>query len=173
MFAKIVELFRRRPDGDWFEISVTPHERTLEDNGRLDSLDTEWERELAALWRLEADVNNGAYLQFLGNWGYESYVYAIQGLKNIGAKRMLRIVDKCQALVDEHIDAKNAPQERLQNLCPANIVREDGELVAREGPFLPDSVLEEIECLSYEFMDYPDDVERLGLRYYARFLSGN
>ncbi len=57
-----------------------------------------------------ADVNNGAYLQFLGNWGRESYVYASQALKKIGARRMAQIVDDCQALIDERLEHRG---ERL------------------------------------------------------------
>nr|WP_279086722.1 DUF2442 domain-containing protein [Comamonas thiooxydans] len=31
------------------------------------------QRELVALWRMEADINNGGFLQFLGNWGVENH----------------------------------------------------------------------------------------------------
>src|SRR5206468_4188221 len=52
----------------WFDLCGALHERTFAHGAGLSSLSNEWERELAALWRLEADVNNGAYLQFLANW---------------------------------------------------------------------------------------------------------
>jgi hypothetical protein len=78
---------------DWYEITGKYHQKA---GGRaLSSLPEEWQRELAAVWRLEADVNNGAYLQFLANWGRESYVYASQALKKIGAQKMGAIVDGC------------------------------------------------------------------------------
>ncbi len=54
---------------DWYDVTEAPHERTFNHECRLDSLPHEWERELASLWRLKADVNNGAYLQFLSNLG--------------------------------------------------------------------------------------------------------
>ena len=76
----------------WFDLCATFHERTFAYDSRLSSLAHEWERELAALWRLEADVNKGAYLQFLVNWGRESYLYASQALKKIGARKMADIV---------------------------------------------------------------------------------
>ncbi|MCI0379160.1 MAG: DMP19 family protein [Gemmataceae bacterium] len=66
---------------DWFEVTSKYHEQTFSHNCRLTSLSEDWQRELAAIWRLEADVNNGAYLQFLSNWGRESYIYASQALK--------------------------------------------------------------------------------------------
>jgi hypothetical protein len=132
---------------DWFEVTGKQHERTFKHECRLSSLPTEWERELAALWRLEADVNNGAYLQFLCNWGRESYSYASQALKKIGASRMAAIVDRCQALVDEHWGDKP--------LYSANMLKS-----------LPKKVSQRILDLSYEFMDYPDDIAELGMKHY-------
>ncbi len=156
---------------DWYDVTEAPHERTFEHEGRLDSLLHEWERELAALWRLEADVNNGAYLQFLSNWGYETYVYASQALKKIGAHRMAEIVDRCQALVDEHIDSQAASHEQLQSLMPNELHGQDGKVLKKAGSALPKDVLDEIYDLSYEFMDYPDDISELGLSFYANHLK--
>lgn len=135
----------------WWEVSDAYQARTLPHDCRLDSLPHEWQREIAALWRVEADVNNGAYLQFLGNWGRESYVYASQALKKIGARRMAQIVDACQALIDERLEHRD---ERLTEL--------------RE--ILPEEIVARIYDLSYEFMDYPDDVETLAMAFYrSRF----
>lgn len=131
----------------WWEVSDAYQARTLPHDCRLDSLPHEWQREIAALWRVEADVNNGAYLQFLGNWGRESYVYASQALKKIGARRMAQIVDACQALIDERLEHRG---ERLTEL--------------RE--ILPEEIVARIYDLSYEFMDYPDDVETLAMAFY-------
>jgi hypothetical protein len=155
---------------DWYDITDRYHGQTLDADCRLDSLGQTWQRELAALWRLEADVNNGAYLQFLSNWGYESYVYASQALRKIGAMRMAEIIERCQALVDEHIDSQNASAEQLFHLMPNAVKDFDGTLLKEEGSILPRHVLDEIEALSYEFMAYPDDIAALGLGYYARYV---
>jgi hypothetical protein len=106
---------------EWFDVSCKPHERTFQHDCRLSSLPTEWERELAALWRLEADVCNGAYLQFLCNWGRDSYVYASQALKKIGAVRTAQIVDQCQALVDKHWSDKPLDQARMPKSLPKKV----------------------------------------------------
>jgi hypothetical protein len=129
------------------------HKQTFAHECRLSSLPTDRERELAALWRLEADVNNGAYLQFLCNWGRESYVYASQALKKIGAARMAAIVDQCQALVDKHWGDKPLNYAQIQDTLPKN-------------------VLQQILVLSYEFMEYPDDVTVLGAKYYEPQIAG-
>lgn len=138
---------------DWFDVSGKPHERTFEHECRLSSLPTERERELAALWRLEADVNNGAYLQFLCNWGRDSYVYASQALKKIGASRMAAIIDQCQAMVDEHWGDKPLDYAKMSES-------------------LPKKVSQRILDLSYEFMDYPDDIPELGMKYYKPHSAG-
>lgn len=137
---------------DWYDTTDDLHGRTLAHEARLPSLPTEWQRELAALWRLEVDVNNGAYLQFLCNWGRESYVYASSALKKIGATRMAEIVDTCQSLIDEHWADK-----------PLDFIE------MRES--LPEDVTRRIDDLSYEFMDYPDNIEELGLHYYKAELK--
>src|SRR5207245_11456193 len=107
----------RRSAVDWYDATTKYHKRTFPHECQLSSLPAEWQRELAALSRLEADVNNGAYLQFLSNWGRESYVYASQALKKIGARKMAAIIDRCQALVDEHFTSEGASHDQTQNSC--------------------------------------------------------
>jgi hypothetical protein len=127
---------------------------------------------MAAIWRLEADVNNGAYLQFLCNWGRESYVYASQALKKMGARKMAEIIDGCQALVDEHFDSEKASKEQMQNLMPNALIGRDGDLIKEAGSILPKTVVDRIYELSYEFMNYPDDIAKLGLKHYGPYLNG-
>ena len=47
------------------------------------------EREIAALWKLCADTNNGGFEQFFTNWGYECYWYAMCGIKRMGCTELL------------------------------------------------------------------------------------
>ena len=156
---------------DWCKATGKYHEQTFSNDCRLSSLSEDWQRELAAIWRLEADVNNGAYLQFLSNWGRESYVYASQALKKIGARKMAEIIDRCQALVDEHFNSEGASHEQMQNLMPNPVIDHDGELIKEAGSILPESVVDRINELSYEFMNYPEDIAKLGLNHYRPYLS--
>ena len=157
---------------DWYDATGKYHEQTFSHDCRLSSLPEEWQRELAAIWRLEADVNNGGYLQFLSNWGRESYVYASQALKKIGARKMAEIIDRCQALVDEHFASEGASREQMQNLMPNPVIGRDGAIVKEAGSILPDSAVARINELSYEFMNYPDDIATLGLKHYRPFIEG-
>lgn len=156
---------------DWYKATGEYHMQTTPPEHRLSSLPEEWQRELAALWRLEADVNNGAYLQFLSNWGRESYVYASQALKKIGAHTMAEIIDSCQALVDEHFSSEDALHNRRHLLMPNELIGLDGELMKEAGSVLPQSVIDRIMDLSYQFMAYPDDLAVLGMKYYRHHFS--
>jgi hypothetical protein len=133
-------------------------------------LPADWQRELAALWRLEADVNNGAYLQFLSNWGRESYVYASQALKKIGARKMADLIDRCQALMDEHFGSEGQSPADLRQLLPNRVINSDGKLVKEAGSVLPDLVVARINELSYRFMNYPDNLAKLGMKFYRSYL---
>jgi hypothetical protein len=156
---------------DWFDATDKYHARTFAHQCRLSSLAEDWQRELAALWRLEADVNNGAYLQFFINWGRESYVYASQALNKIGARKTAEIIDRCQALVDEHFHSEGASREQRQALMPNAVIGPDGQLAKDEGSILPEPVVNRIYELSDKFVSYPEDLAQLGLGYYRAFLE--
>jgi len=156
---------------DWFEITAKYHERTFSHGARLSSLPADWQRELAALWRVEIDVNNGAYLQFLANWGRESYVYASQALKKIGATKMANIIDRCQVLVDEHFNTDGKSRDELRPLLPNAVIDCEGKVAKDVGSVLPESILKRIYELSYEFMGYPEDIATLGLNFYRNLLD--
>lgn len=121
----------------------------------------------------KSDINNGAYLQFFCHWGRETYDYASQALKKIGAHEMAELIDRCQAIVDEHFISESSSHEHMLRLMPNPVIGCDGELVKEAGSILPDSVVERIYELSYEFMDYPDDLATLGLKYYSPYIEGD
>jgi hypothetical protein len=160
---------------DWYEATNKYHRQTFAHECQLLSLPEEWQRELAALWRLNADVNNGSYLQFLVNWGKESYVYANQALKKIGAPRMAEIVDQCQALIDEYVDLEGRSPEDRSQLTPNAVIHLDGTRTEAHESILPANlpanVLVRIDELSYEFMDYSDDLANLGWDYYRSYIE--
>lgn len=60
-------------------------------NGDWNQLDQD-EREIAALWKLVADINNGGFEQFFCNWGYECYWYAMCGIKRVGDNNLLEML---------------------------------------------------------------------------------
>lgn len=107
------------------------------------------DQELVALWRLEADVNNGGFLQFFCNWGEENCLTAIRGLENIGANNMLRIVQQMYALVMPY--GQGEAEVSLGDL-PVLITEEDND---------------QLYELDQAFWDYPDPLPELVVRHYA------
>jgi hypothetical protein len=159
---------------DWYEAAKQYDRRTDAQDGRLASLPAEWQRELVALARVESHVNNGAYLQFLANGGRESYVYASQALEKIGARQMASIIDRCQALVEEHFPTDGKSSDELRQLLPNPIIDMQGRITNKEArSVLPQSVLRRISELSYEYMDYPDDVGLLAQSYFGPLIEGD
>ena len=158
---------------DWYEAAGVYHERTWPHDGRLSVLPAEWQRELVALKLVNREVNNGGYVQFYANHGREVYDYASRALKAIGARRMAEIVDACQALIDEHFLNVGQSSSERKELIPNEIIDRDGHTVKEEGSVLPESVLERVSELSYEFMGYPDDVGDLAQAHYGPLIAGD
>ncbi|MGG4605288.1 DUF4375 domain-containing protein [Paenalcaligenes sp. Me131] len=118
--------------------------------------DNEWDisrltprdQELVALWRLEADVNNGGFLQFFCNWGEENCLIAIGALEAIGSSDMLHIVQQMYALVEPYGQTDAAVS--LSDL-PVLITEEDNDRMYE---------------LDQAFWDYPEPLPELVVRHY-------
>jgi hypothetical protein len=156
---------------NWYEAAREYYLGTPDGAGVL-SLPVEWQRELVALMLVNREVNNGGYLQFFANHGRGAYEYASRALKAIGARRMAEIIDTCQALIDEHSPGAGQSSGERAQLLPNRIIGRDGETVKEPGSVLPDSVLELVSELSYEFMDYPEDVGDLAQAHYGPLIEG-
>lgn len=156
---------------DWYDAAVQYHKRTFAHGDRLSSLPADWQRELVALMLVNREVNNGGYLQFLSNNGREAYDYASRALRKIGAHTMADIIDRCQALVDEHFPSEGKSPDELGQLLPNPVIDLEGRVVKNAGSVLPEPVLRRISDLSYEFMDYPDDVWPLAESHYRSLIE--
>jgi hypothetical protein len=158
---------------DWYDAACGYYARTASDDYRLSSLPAERQRELVALMLLEREVNNGGYLQFLANHGREVYEHASRALKGIGARRMADIIDRCQALVEEHYPTAGRSPDELGGLLPNVVIGRDGETVKEAGSVLPGSVVGRVSELSYEYMEYPDPVGELAESHYGPLIAGD
>lgn len=158
---------------DWYDVALEYYHQTPEDDDTLSSLQADWQRELVALMLVNREVNNGGYLQFLSNHGREMYVLASRVLKKIGANKMADIIDRCQALVDEHFPSEGKSHDELNQIIPNQIIGRDGRTIKDSGSVLPDSILNRVRELSYEFMDYPDDVADLAERHFRPLIDSD
>lgn len=108
------------------------------------------EQQLAALWRLEADVNNGGFLQFFCNWGEATCRTATAALADIGALQMHSLVQQMRAVLDR-LDGSpkiQALMDLYKQLSPVE--------------------LDTLETLDEAFWEYPDRLSRLGVLHFER-----
>lgn len=115
---------------------------------QLDALPSR-EQDLCALWRLEADMNNGGFIQFFGNWGEANCRIALEALRKIGAHQALAIVQRQRDILQRLED-----DPRLQSM--QDIYR-----------LLTEAESEELDELDQAFWEYPDRLAPLGLACYG------
>ena len=73
----------------WDDYSIKFNEKLIyQCNGDWEKLDQN-EREIAALWKLYVDINNGGFEQFFCNWGYDCYWSAMRGFQLMGYRELL------------------------------------------------------------------------------------
>lgn len=76
----------------WDDYSIKFNEKLISEcKNDWKKLDRD-EQEIAALWKLVVDVNNGGFIQFFCNWGYECYWYAMRGIQRIGCNSLLQLL---------------------------------------------------------------------------------
>ncbi|MCL2310613.1 MAG: DMP19 family protein [Proteobacteria bacterium] len=95
-------------DDKWEAICSLCLERAKAENYDMDRL-TRDEAEVVALWRLEADVWNGGFIQFFCNWGEAHCATALNALRRIGATSTLNVVEEQRNIVERlngHPDLK-------------------------------------------------------------------
>lgn len=107
------------------------------------------DQELVALWRMEADINNGGFMQFLCNWGDPTCQLALGALKKIGAARTHAILADMRGLIDRFEESPEVVQ--LNDIYGA--MTEDEQARLQE--------------LDEAYFEYPDNLARLGLAYYG------
>ena len=100
------------------------------------------DRDLVALWRAEADVNNGGFLQFLGNWGVDNHRTAVAALDTIGATATADILRAMFTLVEPYLTAG---------------IESFSDIYA----LLTDPDTDRLEELDESFWEYPDPLSRL------------
>lgn len=67
----------------WNEYAIAFNNKLEEENGDDWSSLDETEQEIAALWKLAADMYSGGFDEFFLNWGFDCYSYAMRGIKRI------------------------------------------------------------------------------------------
>jgi hypothetical protein len=139
-------------DKQWYDFTSHFVQKLIDHRSDWAALREE-EQDLAALWKLEADMYNGGFVQFFCNWGYECYGYATRCLARIGAAECLGIVEKAYGVIERLSD-----DERLQGLwdIPAYLTAEE---------------LAQLDALDNAYWENTDQVAQKTLAAYAELLK--
>jgi hypothetical protein len=109
---------------------------------------SERDQELAALWKLEADLYNGGFLQFFCNWGPQAYEIACRALHRCLATELLSLVQRAYAILARHEDH---PLQNLWDLAKVMTDTESDELaVIDDAAAKAAESLRELACTTYE-----------------------
>ncbi|PAM69143.1 DUF4375 domain-containing protein [Stenotrophomonas maltophilia] len=121
----------------------------LKDAGwTLDALSDE-DQQLVALWRMEADINNGGFMQFLCNWGDPTCQLALRALQAMGAVQTHAILAGMRGLLDRLED--DPAIEELADLYDA----------------LSEDEQQALEAFEEAYFERPEDLARLGLLHFG------
>ena len=105
--------------------------------------------ELVALWRMESDINNGGFLQFLGNWGVENHQLTLQALQAIGAPLTHQCLQDMFAVLKRF-------EETSENVDFSDL-----------PALLTDAEHEQLQELEEAFWDYPEPLNKLVVMHYG------
>ncbi|AKQ68227.1 hypothetical protein A176_005139 [Myxococcus hansupus] len=112
------------------------------------------ERDLVALWRMEADINNGGFMQFFCNWGEEICELAIEALGRVGAHGVQQCLKDMLGVV-----AHYGETEEMVSLS---------DLPA----MLTDAERDRLYALDQAFWKYPEPLGKLVVRHYTPRVTG-
>ena len=107
------------------------------------------QHELVALWRMEADINNGGFLQFLGNWGLANHQLTLQALQAIGAPITRQCLQDMFAVLKRF---EEGPENVDYSDLPA---------------LLTDAEHAQLQELEEAFWDYPEPLNKLVVMHYG------
>lgn len=107
------------------------------------------DQQLVALWRMEADINNGGFMQFFCNWGDATCQLALAALRDIGAARTHTALAGLRGLLDRFED--------------------DPEITALTDLYAAMSQDEQQALAQFEDAYYarPEDLAKLGLMHFG------
>ena len=115
---------------------------------KLDALSDE-DQQLVALWRMEADINNGGFMQFLCNWGDPTCQLALRALQAMGATQTHAILAGMRGLLDRLED--DPAIKELTDLYGAMTEQEQ----------------EALHAFDEAYFARPEDLARLGLKHFG------
>ena len=132
----------------WDDFSITFNEKLINANGDWNKL-SETEQEIAALWKLVADVYNGGFIQFFCNWGFDCFVCAMRGIKRVGCAEAYSLLNNAYySVLDKFKD-----DERLEEYwdIPEYLTEEDDNILMETDTAFWEGVGDRLCEAAYKF----------------------
>lgn len=121
--------------------------------GKMEQL-SEKDQEIVRIWRLEADMYNGGFLQYFCNWGYENFEKTQQILARLGATQSLAIITECEKMI-----AVLKDDDRMEELW---------DIPKYLDEYLNEEQQQRLNELDELYWENPDDLQLLGYNYYLK-----
>ncbi|QSW90917.1 DUF4375 domain-containing protein [Flavobacterium endoglycinae] len=122
-------------------------------DGKIEAM-PENERDVVLIWRLEADMYNGGFVQYFCNWGFNNFEDTQKVLAKINAKQSLNIITECEQIISVLQD-----DDRIEALW--DIPKYLPEYLSEEQ----DARLEELDEMYWKNLD---DILLIGYNYYLK-----
>ena len=143
----------------WNEYAVKFNQKLESDyDGDWEKLN-EVEQEIAALWKLTADMYSSGFDEFFLNWGYECYSYAMRGIKRIADASSGAEKSDCNEVYElfEHayteVFARFENDERIKAYgdIAEHLTEEDEEILAETYDIFDEKLGSLLCMMAYEF----------------------
>ena len=121
-------------DEMWNEYAGEFNEKLESGNGGDWSKLDETEQEIAALWKLAADMYSGGFDEFFLNWGYDCYSYAMRGIKRIAeSEKSVKNVYKLFEKAYTKVFARFENDERIKSYddIPQYLTEKDEKILEK------------------------------------------
>lgn len=132
----------------WDDYSIEFNSKLIDSGGDWSRLDED-EQEIAALWKLYVDINNGGFIQFFCNWGFQCLCYAMRGLKRIEDTSLYDLLDDtCCNVLDKF---KNDTRLTAYWDIPEYLTDEDMERLDAADTQFYETECEHFTKMAYEY----------------------
>ena len=121
--------------------------------GDLNKLSDE-EREVVRIWRLEADMYNGGFIQFFCNWGYDNFIETQKVLEKIKAVKSLDLITECEKIISKLKD-----DDRIKELW---------DIPKFLPEYLTESENNRLDELDKLYWTNVDDIQKIGYEIYLK-----
>ena len=132
----------------WDDYSIEFNSKLIDSGGDWSRLDED-EQEIAALWKLYVDINNGGFIQFFCNWGFQCLCYAMRELKRIEDTSLYDLLDDTYCNVLDKF--KNDTRLTAYWDIPEYLTDEDMERLDAADTHFYETECEHFTKMAYEY----------------------